>query len=213
MSDWLKTLYETFGVPYPILSLVIVIIVGGMFTGGAWLLLGKAYQKTLEPKSISVIEMGIGGPGGNALATGNNNTVIGGKGGDAGVAGRGGAGGGGEVTGDNSYVRGGDGGNAGQADGRGGRRTLGPTENMDYPTNTWNFGYGGAGANAPEYDRRLTLLIQIRKEYMDKFPEDIPFIESGIDPVPLRWVNKRLEELHESWRVEMSEGGYILPPI
>jgi hypothetical protein len=59
----------------------------------------------------------------------------------------------------------------------------------------------------------LSLLSIIRREYMDAFPHEGPFIEAGIDPVPLNWVNKRLEELGERWRAEMGHGGYILPAL
>jgi hypothetical protein len=48
---------------------------------------------------------------------------------------------------------------------------------------------------------------------MDAFPEEVPFVDAGVDPVPVNWVNKRLEELAESWRVELSDGGYVLPPL
>jgi hypothetical protein len=48
---------------------------------------------------------------------------------------------------------------------------------------------------------------------MKAFPDDVPFINAGIDQVPVRWVNKRLEEIGEDWRVEMRDSGYILPPL
>ena len=48
---------------------------------------------------------------------------------------------------------------------------------------------------------------------MDAFPDEVPFIDAGIDPVPVTWVNKRLQEIGEDWRVEMVDGGYILPPL
>jgi hypothetical protein len=77
----------------------------------------------------------------------------------------------------------------------------------------WPYGYRGRGANKPEYDRRLRILTQVREEYMKAFPDDVPFINAGIDQVPVRWVNKRLEEIGEDWRVEMRDSGYILPPL
>ena len=87
-------------------------------------------------------------------------------------------------------------------------------ENLNMPTTDWPYGYGGAGANAPEYDRRITLLARLRAEYLAAFPGDAPFINAGVDPVPLRWINKRLEEHGESWRVPgMRDGGYIMPMI
>lgn len=153
-----------------------------------------------------------GGRGGNARVVGDNSGGEGGVGGQGGK-GPGGAGGDVEVLGNNSFARGGDGGNAAQSDGRGGRRTLSQSERMNLPTDTWHFGYGGAGANAEEYDRRLSLLIEIREGYLQAFPNDAVFIHSGVDQVPLRWINKRLEELQENWRVTgiNDEGGYIMP--
>lgn len=156
--------------------------------------------------------IGIGGRGGNARVVGRNSMAEGGVGGQGGV-GTGGAGGDAEVLGDNSYARGGDGGNSGQLDGRGGRRTMSPGERLNLPTSTWAFGHGGAGANAPEYNRRLKLLTEIRTEYIQMFPGDGVFINAGVDQVPARWVNKRLEEQGEPWEIEMKDGGYKMPPL
>ena len=119
------------------------------------------------------------------------------------------------VIGDSSFARGGDGGNSSQPDGRGGRRTMSAGEQEELSTSAWPFGYGAAGANAPEYDRRLKILIQVRKDYYQAFSSDKIFVDAGIDQVPIRWVNKRLEELDETWRVRSSNEncGYILPPL
>jgi hypothetical protein len=59
------------------------------------------------------------------------------------------------------------------------------------------------------------LLTQIREEYKKAFPCDVAFIEAGIDIVRVNWVNKRLEEMSENWRVELdrSEGGYKMPNL
>lgn len=160
----------------------------------------------------ATVVLGPGGRGGNAEVTGNNSGAEGGTGGLGGI-GSGGAGGNANVVGSNSFARGGDGGNAAQTDGRGGQRTLSPGERLNLPTSMWPYGYGGRGANAPEYDRRLKILAQIRSEYMKVFPDDAIFIEAGVDLVPTRWVNKRLEEMGEPWRVTMKDGGYGLPPL
>jgi hypothetical protein len=48
---------------------------------------------------------------------------------------------------------------------------------------------------------------------MKVFPDGAGFINAGIDQEPIMWVNKRLEELAEDWRVEMENGGYKLPPL
>ena len=147
----------------------------------------------------------VGGRGGNAAVEGHRS---GAQGGDAGESGLwpGGPGGDAFVKGNDSFARGGDGSNAPQADGRGGRRSRGPGEKLNLPTMTWSFGYGGHGADTPEYARRLKLLTQIRAEYIAKFPDDVPYIEAGIDPVPENWVNKRLEEMGETWRVTLGDG-------
>lgn len=152
---------------------------------------------------------GNGGAGGNARATGYRSGAEGGVGGIGGVN-SGGRGGNAEAVGDYSYARGGDGGNAAQQDGRGGPRTLSVGERMNLPTQLWPYGYGGRGANTPEYDRRLAVLTEIRQEYLRAFPDDALFIHAGIEQVPIRWVNKRLEEQGEAWRVKMAVGGYLL---
>jgi hypothetical protein len=125
----------------------------------------------------------------------------------------GGTGGNVEIQGEGSSGVGGAGGNCFTPDGRGGRRTVSPTESANLPTELWVYGYGGQGANKPEYDRRLKLLKQIRDEYIRKFPAEIPFIEAGVDPVPIHWVNKRLEELGQKWSVTLGDGGYVMPPL
>jgi hypothetical protein len=169
------------------------------------------YIENPAPTETSSVLEG-GGKGGNAKVAGNNSGAEGGTGGRGGI-GRGGDGGSVEVKGDNSFARGGDGGNAGQPDGRGGPRTMSPGERQNLPTSVWPYGYGGRGANAPEYDRRLKVLANIRKEFIKAFPDDEVFIQAGIDQVPVSWINKRLEEMNESWRVQLKDGGYVLPPL
>ena len=158
------------------------------------------------------MEQGPGGSGGKAKVTGDRSGAEGGTGGKGGL-GSGGPGGDAEVVGDDSFARGGDGGNAAQPDGRGGPRTASPGERLNLPTSMWPYGYSGRGANNPEYDRRLRILTQIRAQFMQAFPDDVTFIEAGVDQVPISWVNKRLEEMGETWRVEMENGGYKLPPL
>ena len=154
-----------------------------------------------------------GGDGGSGTIFGNRGTIIGGEGGRGGTGGSGGHGGSGTVFGDNGLIIGGDGGDAGGGDGRGGRGARGPTERYGSNTSMWGFGRGGRAGDAPEYIRRLGVLTQIRQEYLDKFPEDAPYILAGIDPVPIAWVNQRLDELDEGWHVVWGEEGYVLPPL
>lgn len=156
---------------------------------------------------------GVGGAGGGGKIIGNRGTIIGGRGGAGGVGGTGGAGGSGHIEGDDGLIVGGDGGNCATPDGRGGRAAPSPAERTGLPSELWIYGRGGAGGNVPEYDRRLAVLKRIRLEYMTKFPDEVPFIDAGIDPVPINWVNKRLEELSERWRVGMGAGGYVMPAL
>lgn len=158
-------------------------------------------------------EGGKGGGGGEIL--GNHGRIVGGRGGRGRVPGsKGGDGGsGGRIVGDHGLIIGGDGGNAAQWDGRGGRATRSPAEVAGMPSFAWGFGRGGWGANAPEYDRRLAIMIRICDEYMEKFPNDAQYIRAGIDRVPVAWVNTRLSEINEIWRVDQGAEGFILPPL
>ncbi len=156
---------------------------------------------------------GIGGQGGGGTIIGNRGVVVGGKGGDGGVAGIGGKGGSGFIHGDDGLIIGGDGGTCSTADGRGGTWARGPTERLGFPTEMWGYGRGGSGTNHPEYNRRIQLLIQFRNEYTARFPQDAHYIDAGINMVPIDWINQRLAECGEPWRVEMGQSGYTLPPL
>jgi hypothetical protein len=48
---------------------------------------------------------------------------------------------------------------------------------------------------------------------MDAFPDAVPFIDAGVDRIPLSWINKRLEETGEGWRAQDGSEGYQLPPL
>jgi hypothetical protein len=165
--------------------------------------------------AASNVSGGIGGKGGGGTITGGGGTIFGGRGGEGGPreGGRGGEGGSGSISGGSGTIIGGDGGNAGGWDGRGGRPTRSPGEVAGLPTELWKYGRGGAGANSPEFNRRLGILTKIRTEYVEAFPDTAPFINGGIDQVPASWVNKRLEELGEGWRIALENGGYKMPPL
>lgn len=173
----------------------------------------KAQHENWVRSNLNKRFQGIGGDGGSGIIFGNRGTIIGGKGGDAGVSGVGGNGGGGFVRGDDALIIGGDGGSGATADGRGGRAPLGPTARLGFSTDMWGFGAGGSGANAPEYDRRIQLLSKYCDEFKAKFPERARFVNAGIDRVPLDWVNQRLVEENENWSVDAGADGYVLPPL
>ncbi len=156
---------------------------------------------------------GVGGAGGSGTVIGNRSRIVGRRGGAGGVSGVGGAGGSGLAIGDDATIIGGDGGSAATADGRGGRGAPGGFEVDGGPTQLWPYGRGGHGKNHPEYDRRLGVLMLIREQYMSAFPDVVPFIDAGIDIVPVTWMNKRLEELNEPWRVQSGPNGYRLPAL
>jgi len=154
-----------------------------------------------------------GGTGGGGTIIGRRGTIIGGRGGDSGPYGPGGDGGSGFIKGDDGLIIGGDAGSGGTPDGRGGRGAPGPTERFGFPTSMWGFGHGGHGESHPEYNRRIGLLKTIRIDYLTRFSAEAPFIEAGIEQVPADWINQRLAELHETWRVELGVSGYIMPPL
>jgi hypothetical protein len=158
---------------------------------------------------------GKGGDGGGGTIIGDRGTIIGGRGGDGGVGGggSGGKGGSGLIQGDDGLIIGGDGGSGATPDGRGGRGARGPTERFGCSTHVWGYGRGGSGRNHTEYDRRIALLKTIRGEYLAKLPQDAPCIEAGVEPVPIDWINQRLVELRENWRVDTGLNGYILPAL
>jgi hypothetical protein len=149
------------------------------------------------------------GAGGGGDITGDNGTIYGGHGCTQG----GGNGGSGIIKGNNGTIVGGDSGCGPTPDGRGGIPQRMPGEVNGLPTNQWQFGRGAAGANQPEYDRRLAILARIHREYLTKFPDLSPFINAGVDQVPLNWVNARLRELQETWQVTRKNGDLILPDL
>jgi hypothetical protein len=154
-----------------------------------------------------------GGKGGNAAAI-EGAKAIGGNGGIGNSKSLGGRGGDASAAGLNSIAIGGDGGDAMTPDGRGGKRSVSPCQVLNLPTEFWKYGYGGAGENHPEYERRLNVLINARKEYRNEYPDFWRFVEAGVDTVPIIWINKHLEELGESWRIEASnDGGYMMPDL
>lgn len=185
----------------PVVLMVLAAIIFG--AGAVWY-----YIEHPKPKASHLAD----GRGGNAAVEGNQSAAVGGNAGQSGLW-PGGPGGDASVKGDRSYARGGAGSNAPSSDGRGGRAAKGPMEVENAETSLWKYGRGGIGANNPEYNRRMVLLTNIRAEYMKEFPDEKPFLEAGIDTVPINWVNKRLAENGETWRVELTDGGYVLPPL
>lgn len=135
------------------------------------------YLFELRVVEVCSVAIGQGGAGENASVDGNHSEAEGGSGG-LGDIGPGGRGGSASVKGNNSFARGGDGGNSGQRDGRGGRRTKSSAEHANTETAMWSYGCGGHGANLPEYDRRVKVLKEIRREYQTAFPGDVIFIEA-----------------------------------
>jgi hypothetical protein len=76
--EWLKALYETFGTPYPRISLIAVMILGAIFGGALWLFAAKQVEKdhqaTLSTPSRAsgpAITSGDNSP----ASTGNENSI------------------------------------------------------------------------------------------------------------------------------------------
>jgi len=77
MQWLLKALYETFGVPYPRVSLVVVVILGAVVFGGAWVFASKQVAKD-HPRSPTVEAPRTG----NATTSGSNSPAVTGNGND-----------------------------------------------------------------------------------------------------------------------------------
>lgn len=145
---------------------------------------------------------GRGGQGGSGYAIGDRANVTGGQGGRGGVGGRGGDGGSGYVDGDDVVIRGGDGGDAGQPGGQGGHAARGPLDRFGTPSNLWGAGRGGRGGCTPEFIQIREVLAGICREYSERFPDDAPYIDAGLEQVPTDWLNQRLAEQGERWHVD-----------
>lgn len=197
-----KALNWLFATPWWVPGLIAVCVGVGIL----WMLAPTKERPNgnVQPPEQPVSRVGMGG---NAYARGQRSRAHGGSAGESGLT-IGGGGGHADACGDESFALGGSGSNSGQSDGRGGRRSLSAGEVEGMPTALWPYGYGGYGTNTSEYNRRLEILTVLRREYAQVFPVDVLFIEAGIDPVPERWINARLGELGEPWRVTLEHGGY-----
>jgi hypothetical protein len=176
---------------------------------------GKDANSPTATLENHVVQSGQGGSGGNVGSiSGERLDIELGKAGAGGCGGVGGAGGGaGPVNGSDIRVHTGQGGDAASCDGLGADRVPGGAELQNWPTEMWKFGYGGRGGDTTIGKHRIEVLRRIRSEYMAMFPEDVSHIEAGVFQAPINWVNKRLEELNETWRVTEGENGYALPRL
>lgn len=79
----------------------------------------------------------------------------------------------------------------------------------------WKYSCGGRGVTAPECNRRLERLTEFRNEYMKMFPDAVVFISAGVEQVPTEWINARLRETDEPWRIgdTIVDGEYVMPPL
>lgn len=181
----------------------------------------KARRHSADDQPTGIGMTGEGGRGGGGNALGEQSIVIGGRGGRGGAFGRGGDGGGGDATGVGSRVIGGNGGDAGRIDGRGGKggdsglKRLSRDELRSWGlTGNEGYGQGGAAANTAEYDRSLRVLCTLSAEYIGSNP-GAPLVHTpGVLMPPIEWMNGRLADLRESFRLELIDNGtdFLLQP-
>lgn len=160
---------------------------------------------------------GRGGDGGDGNAAGKGSVVIHGQGGPGGGpgGGRGGKGGGGDAIGEGSLsITGDGGGGGGRPDGRGGigaqsaLRRVPPEILKNFGlTGNENYGAGGSSPNSPEHDRRLSVLKTLSAEYMEKNPEAKLVSMPDILMPPFIWINERLSQKSETFRVDSLDDG------
>lgn len=155
-------------------------------------------------------ETGSGGQGGKAKAL-DGAAAMGGNGGLGGGAGggKGGKGGDAEAFGRGSLAIGGDGGGGYRADGRGGKgadsllKKLPPDMLKQFGlTGNENYGSGGDGGNSQEYVRRIGILKVLNSEYSKENPGLKLHTMQGVEMPPVEWINKRLSQKKESFRVD-----------
>jgi hypothetical protein len=75
--QWLKALYETFGVPWPKISMVTVIALGAVIFGGIWILAKKQVEKD---QSQTIILPDVPKVSGDAHTSGANSPAVTGDG-------------------------------------------------------------------------------------------------------------------------------------
>lgn len=73
--EWLKAIYETFGVPYPRASLIAVMALGAILSAAVWLVLARQVEKgrlaSTPPRLTGPATAGHG----SIANTGNDNTI------------------------------------------------------------------------------------------------------------------------------------------
>jgi hypothetical protein len=77
----------------------------------------------------------------------------------------------------------------------------------------WGPGRGGRAGSTPEAIRLSEALSGICREYLERFPQDAPFINAGLEQVPTDWLNQRLVELGEMWQVDGNDTFRTLRPV
>jgi hypothetical protein len=74
--EWLKAIYETFGTPYPRMSLISVMVLGAIFSGALWLVLARQVEKGRVPTAPSQATGPASTSGDNSPAnTGSGNDI------------------------------------------------------------------------------------------------------------------------------------------
>lgn len=222
MLDLAKMIHEAIGTEYPRLFMITLGVIGLIL---GWIV-DKQYRAKIQNDQAQIASPadGRGGKGGGGNASGKGSLVLGGKGGPGGGpgGGRGGDGGGGDAVGDGSIVIGGDGGGGGgRPDGRGGIGAPSPLKKLSPEvlksfglTGNETYGQGGSSPNSPEYDRSLKVLNAISAEYIANNPKAKLESMPGVLMPPVSWVNKRLSERQETFRVELIDNGtdFLLRP-
>lgn len=77
LMQWMKAIYEAYGVPYPRISLVVVFILGGLIAAGGWRVLGNQVEKEKRTSTSAPISAGPITTSGDKspVITGSGNSV------------------------------------------------------------------------------------------------------------------------------------------
>jgi len=158
-------------------------------------------------------DAGAFGPGGHARATDHGYIGI------EGLRGAGDIGAGGpDMNVESRDGQSGIGGEANQRDGSGGRGDRSDCEVLYPPGGPHggmlaDCGPRGGGQNTPDYDRKLSVVVQLRKVYAITHVGSPSTVLDDKNSVPLAWINQQLAALGAQWRVRIVRGEYEFFPL
>lgn len=195
-------------------SLPLALIIVGLVIVGLGVILHIRTAKPALPATTTEVTSAEGGRGGSGEIFGNNGTIIGGRGGRAGVGGngRGGDGGGGVIHGDGGTIIGGEGGSVDGSDIWFPPAQSGFIQFLEAQGQTPDFGvqYPGSGGASGGWLAKQEIVQAIRIEYFDKTGQKSKKETSKIEDVPIEYINSQLAQRGYAWRARIDRKYWYL---